>query len=61
MGCIVNSLGEMADDGYGFISSGDGKITLYKGKEIVKRSIDSQVAVDELIGLIKENGDWVEL
>ena len=61
MGCIVNGLGEIADDGYGFISSGDGKITLYKGKEIVIRSIDSQVAVDELIGLIKENGDWVEL
>lgn len=60
MGCIVNGPGEMADADYGYVGSGVGKITLYKGKEIVKRSIDSQVAVDELIGLIKENGDWVE-
>lgn len=61
MGCIVNGPGEMADADYGYVGSGIGKITLYKGKEIVKRSIDSQVAVDELIGLIKENGDWVEV
>ena len=61
MGCIVNGLGEIADDGYGFISSGDRKISLYKGKDNVKRSIDSQVVVDELIGLTKENGDWVEV
>ncbi len=60
MGCIVNGPGEMADADYGYVGSGVGKITLYKGKEVVKRSIDSEVAVDELINLIKENNDWVE-
>lgn len=60
MGCIVNGPGEMADADYGYVGSGVGKITLYKGKEVVKRSIDSDVAVDELINLIKENNDWVD-
>lgn len=60
MGCIVNGPGEMADADYGYVGSGVGKITLYKGKEVVKRSIDTEIAVDELIGLIKENGDWKE-
>ena len=59
MGCIVNGPGEMADADYGYVGSGVGKITLYKGKEVVKRSIDSEVAVDELINLIKDNNDWV--
>ncbi|MBL7766780.1 MAG: (E)-4-hydroxy-3-methylbut-2-enyl-diphosphate synthase [Chitinophagaceae bacterium] len=60
MGCIVNGPGEMADADFGYVGSGVGKITLYKGKEVVKRNIDSEVAVDELIGLLKENGVWVE-
>ncbi|MFA7360425.1 MAG: (E)-4-hydroxy-3-methylbut-2-enyl-diphosphate synthase [Candidatus Kapaibacterium sp.] len=60
MGCIVNGPGEMADADYGYVGSGIGKITLYKGKEVVKRSIDSEVAVEELVNLIKENNDWVE-
>ncbi|MFN8242759.1 MAG: (E)-4-hydroxy-3-methylbut-2-enyl-diphosphate synthase [Ferruginibacter sp.] len=60
MGCIVNGPGEMADADFGYVGSGVGKITLYKGKEIVKRSIDSAIAVDELINLLKENGAWVE-
>ena len=60
MGCIVNGPGEMADADFGYVGSGVGKITLYKGKEIVKRNIDSEVAVDELILLLKENGAWVE-
>lgn len=60
MGCIVNGPGEMADADYGYVGSGVGKITLYKGKEVVKRSIDSEVAVDELINLIKENNDWIK-
>lgn len=60
MGCIVNGPGEMADADFGYVGSGVGKITLYKGKEIVKRNIDSAVAVDELINLIKENEVWVE-
>jgi (E)-4-hydroxy-3-methylbut-2-enyl-diphosphate synthase len=59
MGCIVNGPGEMADADYGYVGSGPGKITLYKGKEVVKRSINTEYALDELIALIKENGDWV--
>lgn len=59
MGCIVNGPGEMADADYGYVGSGVGKITLYKGKEVIRRSIDSETAVEELINLIKENGDWV--
>ncbi|MFN3793708.1 MAG: (E)-4-hydroxy-3-methylbut-2-enyl-diphosphate synthase [Chitinophagaceae bacterium] len=60
MGCIVNGPGEMADADFGYVGSGVGKITLYKGKEVVKRSVDSEVAVDELIQLLKDNGAWVE-
>ena len=60
MGCIVNGPGEMADADFGYVGSGHGKITLYKGKEIVKRSVPSEVAVDELINLLKENDAWVE-
>lgn len=61
MGCIVNGPGEMADADYGYVGSGVGKITLYKGQEVVKRALPSKQAVDELINLIKEHGDWVEL
>lgn len=59
MGCIVNGPGEMADADFGYVGSGVGKITLYKGQEVVKRGIDSDIAVDELISLLKENGAWV--
>lgn len=60
MGCIVNGPGEMADADFGYVGSGVGKITLYRGKEVVKRGLSSDVAVNELIDLIKENGMWVE-
>ncbi|HET9747407.1 MAG TPA: (E)-4-hydroxy-3-methylbut-2-enyl-diphosphate synthase [Chitinophagaceae bacterium] len=60
MGCIVNGPGEMADADFGYVGSGPGKITLYKGKEIVKRNVNSDVAVDELINLLKENEAWIE-
>jgi (E)-4-hydroxy-3-methylbut-2-enyl-diphosphate synthase len=60
MGCIVNGPGEMADADFGYVGSGPGKITLYKGKEVVKRNIDSEIAVQELINLLKENDAWVE-
>jgi (E)-4-hydroxy-3-methylbut-2-enyl-diphosphate synthase len=60
MGCIVNGPGEMADADFGYVGSGPGKITLYKGKDIVKRGVDSAIAVDELIRLLKENGAWIE-
>lgn len=60
MGCIVNGPGEMADADYGYVGTGPGKITLYKEKEVVKRNVPSASAVDELIDLIKNYGDWVE-
>lgn len=60
MGCIVNGPGEMADADFGYVGSGPGKITLYKGKEIVKRNVNSEIAVDELINILKENDAWVE-
>lgn len=61
MGCIVNGPGEMADADFGYVGSGPGKITLYKGKEVVKRNVNSEVAVNELINLLKENDVWVDL
>ena len=60
MGCIVNGPGEMADADFGYVGSGVGKITLYKGKEVVKRNVNSDIAVDELIGLLKQSDAWVE-
>ena len=59
MGCIVNGPGEMADADYGYVGTGVGKISLYKEKEVVRRAIPSENAVDALIDLIKEHGDWV--
>lgn len=61
MGCIVNGPGEMADADYGYVGSGPGKVTLYRGKEAVKKNIASANALDELIGIIKEDGNWVEV
>ena len=60
MGCIVNGPGEMADADFGYVGSGVGKITLYRGKEVVKRNIDSNIAVDELINLLKESNVWID-
>lgn len=60
MGCIVNGPGEMADADFGYVGSGPGKITLYKSKEVVKKNVPSEIAVDELIQLLKDNDAWVE-
>jgi (E)-4-hydroxy-3-methylbut-2-enyl-diphosphate synthase len=60
MGCIVNGPGEMADADFGYVGSGVGKITLYRGKEVVKKNINSEIAVDELINLLKDSGVWIE-
>lgn len=60
MGCIVNGPGEMADADYGYVGSGPGRITLYKGREVVRRNVPTAQAVDELISLIREHGDWIE-
>lgn len=61
MGCIVNGPGEMADADYGYVGSGPGKITLYRGKEVVKRNVPTGNAVDQLIELIREDGNWQEI
>ena len=60
MGCIVNGPGEMADADYGYVGTGPGKITLYRGKEVVKKNVNTPAALDELIEIIKEDGNWVE-
>lgn len=60
MGCIVNGPGEMADADYGYVGTGPGKINLYKEKEVVKKNVPEENAVEALVDLIKEHGDWVE-
>ena len=60
MGCIVNGPGEMADAHYGYVGSGRGKICLYKGRTQVRKNIDESQAVEALVELITESGDWVE-
>ncbi len=60
MGCIVNGPGEMADADYGYVGAGPDKITLYRGKEVVKKNVSAALALDELIGIIKVDGNWIE-
>jgi len=60
MGCIVNGPGEMADADYGYVGTGPGKITLYRGKEVVKKNVNTEHALDELIEIIREDGNWME-
>ncbi len=59
MGCIVNGPGEMADADYGYVGAGPDKITLYRGKEVVKRNVSSANALDELIEIIRQDGRWI--
>jgi len=60
MGCIVNGPGEMADADYGYVGAGNNRVSLYKGMVVYKKNISEDIAVEELIKLIKENGDWRE-
>ncbi|TDG35429.1 4-hydroxy-3-methylbut-2-en-1-yl diphosphate synthase [Pedobacter changchengzhani] len=60
MGCIVNGPGEMADADYGYVGTGPDKITLYRGQEVVKKNVKTALALDELINIIKGDGNWVE-
>jgi len=60
MGCIVNGPGEMADADYGYVGAGPAKISLYRGKEVVKQGIPEGEALNEMIELIKKDGKWVE-
>jgi (E)-4-hydroxy-3-methylbut-2-enyl-diphosphate synthase len=60
MGCIVNGPGEMADAHYGYVGAGKGKIHLYKGQQLIRKNIDESLAVEALIDLIQDSGDWIE-
>ena len=60
MGCIVNGPGEMADADYGYVGAGAGRITLYRGREVVERSIPQEQALERLTALIKADGKWKE-
>jgi (E)-4-hydroxy-3-methylbut-2-enyl-diphosphate synthase len=60
MGCIVNGPGEMADADYGYVGVGKGKIALYRGQNVIKKSVPAENAVNELIELIREDGRWLE-
>ncbi len=59
MGCIVNGPGEMADADYGYIGAARGKVTIFKKQEAIYKGVDQSEAIDKLIELINENGDWV--
>ena len=60
MGCIVNGPGEMADADYGYVGAAAGRISLYKGKECIEMNIPEDEAIDRLVALIKQHGDWVD-
>lgn len=60
MGCIVNGIGEMADADYGYVGAGHGKISLYKGKQQIKKALPEENAINELIDIIRNDGLWVE-
>ncbi len=59
MGCIVNGLGEMADADYGYVGKTPGTISLYRGKEEIKRVPEAE-GVEQLIALIKSDDRWVD-
>jgi (E)-4-hydroxy-3-methylbut-2-enyl-diphosphate synthase len=60
MGCIVNGPGEMADADYGYVGAGAGRITLYRGREVVRRDVPQDQALDALVDLLKADGVWGE-
>jgi len=60
MGCVVNGPGEMADADYGYVGAGNGKVMLYKKQQVIKKQVDESDAIEELINLIKDHGDWVD-
>jgi (E)-4-hydroxy-3-methylbut-2-enyl-diphosphate synthase len=61
MGCIVNGPGEMADADYGYIGSGKGRVNLYRKQQVIRKNIPEEEAVNELISLIRQSGDWVDV
>ncbi len=58
MGCIVNGPGEMADADYGYVGKGEGLISLYRGREVVKNMVPAERGVAELIALLQTDGQW---
>ena len=61
MGCIVNGPGEMGDVDYGYVGAGIGRVSLYKSQKVIKKNILSEDAIEELIQIIKDNGDWKDV
>lgn len=59
MGCIVNGIGEMADADYGYVGAGPGRVSLFKNRALVMKALPETEAVDRLIDLIKDSGDWI--
>ena len=60
MGCIVNGPGEMADADYGYVGAGPGRITLYRGREVVRKAIPEAEALDALVDLLRSDGRWID-
>ena len=60
MGCIVNGIGEMADADYGYVGAGPGKVSLFRNRELIRKNVEEEYAVEELVNLIKQFGDWNE-
>ncbi len=60
MGCVVNGPGEMADADFGYVGAGVGNVSLYRGKECVKKNIPAETALPQLIQLIKDSGRWID-
>lgn len=60
MGCVVNGIGEMADAHYGYVGAGYDKISLYRGKQLVKKELNQEEALEQLIDIIKQDGLWIE-
>jgi (E)-4-hydroxy-3-methylbut-2-enyl-diphosphate synthase len=60
MGCIVNGIGEMADADYGYVGGSHGKVSLFRNRELVEKNIPEKDAVEKLVQLIIDNGDWVD-
>lgn len=60
MGCIVNGPGEMADADFGYVGGRPGMVTLYRKKKVVRRDVPEAEAVEALVELIKNEGQWVD-
>lgn len=60
MGCVVNGPGEMADADYGYVGAAVNRVSLYRGKQCVEMNIPEELALERLIGILKEDGKWID-